>query len=98
MVQSSDNATGFTDSAVYDVDGGTSLGTFTNSTTGSKGPLAGPTNALTLTSDTLFIEPGDRNGSLRGTIAGVIITSVPEPSIAALLGLGGLALIRRRRR
>ncbi len=98
MVQSSDNATGFPDSAVSVSDGGAALGTFTNGTTGGGGKLGGATNALTLTSDTLFIEPGDRNGSLRGTIAGVIITSVPEPSIAALLGLGGLALIRRRRR
>ncbi len=33
-----------------------------------------------------------------GFAAGVIVTPVPEPSSAALLGLGGLALILRRRK
>jgi len=98
MIQASDNATGFPDTAVYDSNGGTSLGTFTNSTTGGGGKLGGATNTLTLTSDTIYIKPGNRAGSLRGTIAGVIITSVPEPSMAALLGLGGLALLLRRRK
>jgi len=39
-----------------------------------------------------------RNGTARGPITGFVIVAVPEPSSAALLGLGGLALILRRRR
>jgi hypothetical protein len=37
-------------------------------------------------------------GTGRGTIAGIQVVEVPEPSSAALLGLGGLALILRRRK
>lgn len=37
------------------------------------------------------------NGTLRSPIAGVQVVSIPEPGSLALLGLGGLAMIRRRR-
>jgi len=39
-----------------------------------------------------------KSGYNRGSLAGVQFTTVPEPSSAALLGLGGLALILRRRK
>lgn len=97
LVQSSDNAAGFTDSPVFDSDGGALLGTLINSTTGS-GAIGGATDALTLSSDTLFVDPNIRAGSARGTISAVILTSVPEPSSSVLLGLGGLALFLRRRK
>lgn len=52
-----------------------------------------------LTSDELTIAMQDRNGSLRGSIAGFAITAVvPEPSSTAMLGLAGVGLIFRRRR
>ncbi len=38
------------------------------------------------------------NGAPRGVINGFVIVAVPEPSSAALLGLGGLAFFFRRRR
>ncbi|SHI43569.1 PEP-CTERM protein-sorting domain-containing protein [Rubritalea squalenifaciens DSM 18772] len=53
-----------------------------------------------LTDSTLDIT-SIRNGAARGPITGVIIvdtTAVPEPTSTALLGLGGLALIMRRRK
>jgi len=37
-------------------------------------------------------------GGNRASVSGFLITTVPEPSSAALLGLGGLALILRRRK
>jgi len=46
----------------------------------------------------LDIQGDTRAGSSRGSVAGIQITAVPEPSSAALLGLGGLALILRRRK
>ena len=99
LVQASDGATGFTETTIRDIDGGTFLNFFENATTGGGGALGGATNILSFTSDTLFMTPDDRQGGLRGTIAGVILISVvPEPSSTALLGLGGLALILRRRR
>ena len=49
------------------------------------------------TASTLTIQGQDRNGAERGSISGFQIVEVPEPSSAALLGLGGLALILRRR-
>ena len=53
------------------------------------------------TASTLTINGQTRDGVNRGSIAGFIIedtTPVPEPSSTALLGLGGLALILRRRK
>ncbi|BDS08729.1 hypothetical protein NT6N_37690 [Oceaniferula spumae] len=49
------------------------------------------------TVDVNFDDIGPGAGT-RGFIKGVGIEAVPEPSSAALLGLGGLALILRRRR
>lgn len=53
-----------------------------------------------LTDSTLTIDGqlGSGNSDLRGSLAGIIIEEVPEPSSTALLGLGGLALILRRRK
>ena len=48
------------------------------------------------TSDTLTIT--DTATTFRSGISAIQITTVPEPSSTALLGLGGLALILRRRR
>lgn len=50
-----------------------------------------------LTTSTLTVG-SVRNGDARGPITGFVIVEVPEPSSAALLGLGGLALILRRRK
>ncbi len=50
------------------------------------------------TANNLVIAADDRDGSARGSIAGIVIETVPEPSSTALLGLGGLALILRRRK
>lgn len=56
--------------------------------------------AGTFTSDTITFHT-DRDlgvGGERAGISGFTITSVPEPSSSALLGLGGLALLLRRRK
>ncbi|MFI4861320.1 MAG: PEP-CTERM sorting domain-containing protein [Phycisphaerales bacterium JB063] len=83
-------------------DGGSSLGTFvmgnlepghSHATDG----LQGYGTISGLTSDTLFVDGQVRAGAARGAIAGIIVTSVPEPGSLALLGLGGLAVLRRRR-
>ncbi|MGB0993499.1 MAG: PEP-CTERM sorting domain-containing protein [Akkermansiaceae bacterium] len=50
----------------------------------------------TFTGDTLTISGDAVSG--RGTLNGFQIIAVPEPSSTALLGLGGLALILRRRK
>ncbi len=39
-----------------------------------------------------------RNGANRGSIAGIQVVQIPEPSSTALLGLAGLGLILRRRK
>jgi hypothetical protein len=54
----------------------------------------------TLTTDTITITMPNSGGgeALRATLAGVKITSIPEPMTLSLLGIGGLALVRRRKR
>ncbi|MGC4017184.1 MAG: hypothetical protein QM755_22130 [Luteolibacter sp.] len=49
------------------------------------------------TQDTITLTLPVRDGSARGTLAGIIITAAPEPSAALLGTLGTLALLRRRR-
>ena len=56
------------------------------------------TNVFTDDVITFHSEYGLGEGGYRGGIAGFKITIVPEPSSVALLGLGGLALILRRRK
>ena len=53
------------------------------------------TNAFSADSITFS---SNRDGAQRAGVSGFIITTVPEPSSTALLGLGGLALILRRRK
>lgn len=97
IIQSTDNGTGFVGTDVFTSSGGTVLGQLTNSTTGN-GSLGGASTTLAeLTSDTLFLDVQARNGLSRGTIAGVIVTAVPEPAVALLSGLGMFGLLRRRR-
>ena len=81
------------------VAGGTSGGTF---------PVAGPNgnegnyvllSGITGSSFTLAATPGATPDINRAPINGIqIVEVVPEPSTTALLGLGGLALILRRRK
>ncbi len=55
----------------------------------------------TLTSSSVTIAAPARSGNARGSITGLVIhevAAIPEPSTTALLGLGGLALILRRRK
>lgn len=40
----------------------------------------------------------DTRSNGRATFSGITVTTIPEPSSAALIGLGGLALILRRRK
>ena len=51
-------------------------------------------------STALYLEPDNANGSNRWSInaISVDVTAVPEPSTFAMLGLGGLGLILRRRK
>ncbi len=56
----------------------------------------GGTNGFT--ANNIIIAGASSNGLARAPIAGFIIETVPEPSSTALLGLGGLALILRRRK
>lgn len=61
------------------------------------------TNSIVITdlSGDLAVDVLPRDGANRGSIAGFQIvdtTVIPEPSSSALLGLGGLALILRRRK
>lgn len=83
----------------FDVNGGS------YSTTGTKDRYSGQpnwdaTNSITVTglSGNLVVDGLPRATTTRASIAGIQIVQVPEPSSAALLGLGGLALILRRRK
>ena len=99
VIQSTDNGTGFTNTDLFDTDGGALLDTLINPAVGGGGAFAGATGAsIALNSDTLFIDPQIRAGSVRGTVAGLIITTIPEPSSMALLGLGGMVVAFFRRR
>ena len=91
----------FQDATLKDTDGGSTLGFLFNDApiAGASGGWQGVSNTISdLSSDTLFIDGGTRAGAARGSIAGFTIVPVPEPSSAALLGLGSLALLLRRRR
>lgn len=80
-------------------DGGLSLGGLTMSDVVSQGSHSGIASIASLTNDTLFVQGALRSGQDRGGIAGITITSVPEPSSYALLaGLTGLAFVVARRR
>lgn len=106
LLYATDNETfQFRDTPLLDSAGGTLLGTFDvdndNLIFPSIGGVAAATTIDGLTSDTLYIDGQGRlteDGiTFRGSIAGVIITTVPEPSTFVLLGLGGLVLVLVKR-
>jgi hypothetical protein len=73
---------------------GTSNDPLGNITSGTRG--AG-TFSSTFNQDVITLTSASRSGSSRGTVAAVVVTAVPEPGSLALLGMGGLAFVRRRR-
>ena len=90
------------DYAGYDAANSVTVGgiseTITLDHNGSSNPVFWAANGATyqFTSDTLTFT--DNTNLAIGGISAIQITTVPEPSSTALLGLGGLALILRRRR
>ncbi len=73
----------------------------------SNWPVTGPNNnegnyvkfsGVTGSSFDLIMKGAASQGTVRGVINGMQIVQIPEPSSTALLGLGGLALVLRRRR
>ena len=86
----------------FDVNGTSQSTTGTKNRYGTQ-PNWDATNSITVTGLTgnLVLDGLARDGANRGSVAGFQIvdtTPIPEPSSTALLGLGGLALILRRRK
>lgn len=88
------------EATVFGADGTTVLGT--DSALGNSNTLI--TNTFTFVADgsqaTLqFLDsPTNSSGSLDGILDNVSVVAVPEPASVALLSLGGIALLARRRR
>ena len=61
-------------------------------------PVSFTFTADTIQSTLVFVETSGNTNSSNPAIDNVSVNAVPEPSSAALLGLGGLALILRRRK
>jgi hypothetical protein len=74
--------------------------TITNTGAAFDGTFTEGTNYVTFSnlSASSFSITGNQSPDDFSAINGIVITSVPEPSTTALLGLGGLALILRRRK
>ena len=112
ILRSTDNATGFNPLTITTGDvtgetgwlssatptGGNTADTLWAGTSfGTGGTHTYESNVFTANQDGIALT-FTRAGVNRGSVAGIVIVSVPEPSSAALLGLGGLALILRRRK
>lgn len=50
------------------------------------------------TQDTITLTVLSNGGTSRGTLAGFILTAVPEPSVSLICGLGALGMMLQRRR
>ncbi len=83
----------------YDI-GGVSVDAVASPSTGSLTGNYGIATLNGVTGDTLTITGfnTDNSRNRRETISGIVITPVPEPSGAALLGLGCLVALMRRKR
>jgi len=73
---------------------GTNIDGGGNLTDGTRGDAIFATQ---FTQDNITLTLPIRNGNARGTLAGFVITAVPEPSVILLGCFGILALFRRRR-
>lgn len=60
-------------------------------------PMAFDTSLNNTAPSNMLIEAIDGSGDLRLDIDGVQVTVIPTPSALGVLGLGGLAMVRRRR-
>jgi hypothetical protein len=74
-------------------------GTTNHGTVSFSDSVSGPFGSHTYTADNSFgsILISEANAS-GGTVSSLSLSQIPEPTTTALLGLGGLALLRRRRR